>query len=240
MQTEGDSEYRHWDFIEDGDLEWHEATQEEQIHFREVAAAFLRTTFNPPAGYVIDVLEAQYAQSRLPVIALGWNHDPEPLSVNERQEFIRRMVEPLNRFVRAVDWREVARIRADANTAPGVEDLTQLLKRHTAALPLAQRCWEAMSDAATAIGVAPRSVSAAKLRDIHAKREDWAVVREKAWGRTVESSEALVPALARMADAGDAVCVHSVRTKAETFFIFTDAALERLVVIQAIRDDRSR
>ena len=71
MQRFGEHQYKYWDFIEDGDFDWKGATLEENVYFREVAAGFLRATFEPPAGYVIDVLEAKYV-SLFPVMAYGF------------------------------------------------------------------------------------------------------------------------------------------------------------------------
>ena len=110
MQTAEELRHKYWDFIENGFFDWKGASPEENVYFREVAAAFLRTTFPPPAGYVIEVLEAEYV-SRFPVIALGWNFEHEPLSLPERQEFVRHLAGPLDRFVNAVDWNAVSRIR---------------------------------------------------------------------------------------------------------------------------------
>ena len=110
MQRYGAGQYRFWDFIEDGDFDWIEASPEENVYFREVAAAFLRATFEPPAGYVIDVLEAKYVSLFL-VIALGWNQEPEPLTLPERREFIHSMAASLNRFVSAVNWEAVSEIK---------------------------------------------------------------------------------------------------------------------------------
>ncbi len=111
MQTADTLQQKYWDFIERGDFEWDNATTEERVYFREVAAAFLRATLEPPAGYVIDVLEAEYSGSRFPIIALGWNHDQEPLALIERLNLIDSMREPLNRFVHAVDWNEIRQIK---------------------------------------------------------------------------------------------------------------------------------
>lgn len=110
MQRYGVGQHKYWDFIEDGYFDWKGATPKENVYFREVAAGFLRATFEPPAGYVVDVLEAKYV-SLFPVIALGWNYEHEPLSLSERQAFIRTMVEPLHRFVSAVDWAIVSQIK---------------------------------------------------------------------------------------------------------------------------------
>lgn len=110
MQAQEELQHKYWDFIENGDFGWEGASPEENVYFREVVAAFLRTTFQPPAGYVIDVLEAEYV-SRFPVVALGWNFEHEPLSLPERQELVRSLAGPLNRFVSAVDWNVVAQIK---------------------------------------------------------------------------------------------------------------------------------
>ena len=120
MQIHETSSIPYWTFIEYGcSFEWPEASSEEKVYFREIATAFLRATFDVPEGYVIDVLETQHYQSRFPVISLGWNCEPEPMSLKDRCEFIRRMEEPLDRFVRAVDWQEVGRIRAESIHASG-------------------------------------------------------------------------------------------------------------------------
>ncbi|MES2461308.1 MAG: hypothetical protein V4671_12060 [Armatimonadota bacterium] len=236
MQQSHNNEYKFWDFIENGDFGWTDATPEEELYFREVAAAFLRATFEPPTGYFIDVLEAGYSGSRFPVIALGWNHDPEPLSPNDRQEFIRRMVEPLNRFVRSVDWEEVGRIRADAASAPGMDNLKRLLAELAPSVPLAQRCVDALSDARTVVHLAPRPLDAVHLRDTEAKRAPWQDAVDRETGRSVENSEPKLPALSRMADAGKRICIHSLETNDGHFFVITDAAINHLVVIELIRD----
>lgn len=110
MQRDGALQHKYWDFIENGSFDWTEASPEENVYFREAIVAFLRATFEPPNGYVIDVLEAKYV-GLFPVIALGWNHEIEPLSLPERRELIRRMAEPLDRFVNAVDWEAVSQIK---------------------------------------------------------------------------------------------------------------------------------
>jgi hypothetical protein len=128
LQKEGTLRYKYWDFIENGDFDWLDATPAEHVYFREVAAAFLRATFEPPEGYVIDVLEAQYHESRFSVIALGWNHEQEPISLNERTKFIRRMIEPLKRFVHAVDWEIVSKIRDDTKDGSGAN---MIIREHS-------------------------------------------------------------------------------------------------------------
>ncbi len=92
---------KYWDFIGDGDLTWKDAMLEQRIYFCKVGSAFLRATFELPPGYVIDVLEGPL------VVALGWSDDSEPVSDNERDELVRRMVEPLNRFFRALRFGKV-------------------------------------------------------------------------------------------------------------------------------------
>ena len=164
-------------------------TAEEQVYFREVAVAYLRVTFAPPLGYGIDALEAEYNGTRFPVIVLGWHCDPEPLSLNERHELIRRIIDPLNRFVQSVDWQEIGRIRVDAAHAPGVEDLKRLLERHAATVPLAQHCLDALLDSAADVHVAPKPLDAAPLRDYRFKVSGRYEAEDKVWGISVESSE---------------------------------------------------
>lgn len=121
-QNQGTPYHRYWDFIENGDFDWEGASQREQVYFREVAAAFLRATFEPPSGYVIDVLEAEYNGSRFHVVALGWDQEPEPLPLTERQDFIQDLVRPLNQFVRAVDREAISSIRFGLKTASSGEE----------------------------------------------------------------------------------------------------------------------
>lgn len=222
MQKAGAMSHAFWDFIEQGHFDWPEASPEEAVYFREVAASFLRATFTLPDGYIIDVLEAQHHQSRFPVIALGWNQEPEPLHLHECKELIRRMVDPLNRFVAAVNWQEVARIRIAVMTAPGVEHLRKLLAHHAPNTPLANRCLEAIADDASNVQLAPTPWPASGIRDAQAKREPAA-----------QSSKPLIQALTPMADAGEAVCIHSVQVDEELFFVYTDTAIERLIAIQS-------
>ena len=225
MQTDDNMTHRCWNFIEEADIGTPQ-TAAEQVYFREIAAAYLRATFTPPDGYVIDVLEAQH-QSKFPVIALGWN-EPEPLGVNERREFIRRMVEPLNRFCRAVDWHEVARIRAYIKDVPGLEDLKSLLKQHDT-IPVVHRCLEAFACPTAAIRLEASPKSAITMYNTHVRRS-----YPEQPGSVVEHSTPFLPALKKMIDADERISVHRIDTRAEDFFIITDAYIHHLVYIKGM------
>ena len=175
-------------------------------------------------------MEAEY-HGKFPMIALGWSQEPEPLSLNQRCEFIRRLIYPLNRFVQAVDWAEVGRIRADVQQAPDVAALQVLLRQHDA-LPLAQRSLKVIADPETTIWLAPQPLPAREIYDIHSRRAETGAE----FGQIIEDSEPFLQALMRMAEAGEQICIHSVTTKnyEQTIFIVTDTAMRHLVTIRAV------
>jgi hypothetical protein len=99
---------KYWDFVEDGRTLFPgvDPTPEQEVVFREVAAAFLRAAFPPPAGCVLEVIEAKHV-SYFPVIAVGWNTDPEPCGARDYVARVRRVLHP---FLWAVDWQQLAAI----------------------------------------------------------------------------------------------------------------------------------
>jgi hypothetical protein len=109
---------KYWDFIETGTEEMPGdmpgQSHEQSIYFRKVLAALLNATVGVPAGYVIDVLMAQYiGPGRFPVIALGWNYEEDDegaLSPSAREAFINSLETPLRTFVEAVDWDKIGKL----------------------------------------------------------------------------------------------------------------------------------
>jgi hypothetical protein len=100
---------RHWDFVEDfgGSFNGIAVDPEQEVYFRELAVAFLRLTFPPPPGCVIEVIEAEYL-SCFPVIAVGWNAEPEPLGV---REYIALLNKALTEFIETINWHRLATIK---------------------------------------------------------------------------------------------------------------------------------
>lgn len=76
--------------------------------FREVAAAYLRSTFPPPPDCVLEVIEAE-CLVRFPVIAVGGSTDPDSPGA---REYVARMREVLLQFVGAVNWQRLAEMGA--------------------------------------------------------------------------------------------------------------------------------
>lgn len=100
---------KYWDFAEDfgGSFNGIAITPEQEVYFRELAAAFLRVTFPVPPGCVIEVIEAKYI-GHFPVIAVGWNTELEPDGV---REFIVLLNKALHEFIESMDWQRIAAIK---------------------------------------------------------------------------------------------------------------------------------
>jgi hypothetical protein len=104
---------RFWDFIDHAEVKWPTtSSQDELVHFMGIAAAMLRASVTLPDGYTIDVIEAEYI-GKFPVVALGWNSEPEPLPYCERFALRQRLELLLVHFVAAVNWKAIADARRE-------------------------------------------------------------------------------------------------------------------------------